>query len=59
MPSCSSYMIEAIKIHGMKGVFLGVKRISRCHPWGGFGFDPVPKSDKDENCQKIGAGDGT
>jgi len=42
IPSCSSYMIEAIKIHGLKGVILGIKRILRCHPWGGFGFDPIP-----------------
>jgi putative membrane protein insertion efficiency factor len=42
-PTCSVYMIEAIKIHGAwKGVCLGLKRIARCHPWGGFGYDPVP-----------------
>jgi putative membrane protein insertion efficiency factor len=36
-------MIEAVQIHGIiKGVWLGVKRILRCHPWGGSGFDPVP-----------------
>ena len=43
-PTCSQYMIEAINIHGpIKGVFLGVKRILRCHPWGGSGYDPVPQ----------------
>lgn len=42
-PTCSQYMIEAIKIHGVfKGVFLGTKRLLRCHPWGGSGYDPVP-----------------
>ena len=42
-PSCSVYMTEAVKKHGpMKGGFLGVKRILRCHPWGGHGHDPVP-----------------
>lgn len=42
-PTCSQYMIEAIKTHGcIKGVWLGIKRICRCHPWGGSGFDPVP-----------------
>lgn len=42
-PTCSQYMIEAIKIYGIyKGVLLGIKRILRCHPWGGSGFDPVP-----------------
>ncbi len=43
-PTCSSYMIEALKEHGLfKGLWLGTKRISRCHPWGGHGYDPVPK----------------
>jgi putative membrane protein insertion efficiency factor len=43
-PTCSAYMIEAIDEWGViKGVFLGVKRISRCHPWGSHGHDPVPK----------------
>jgi putative membrane protein insertion efficiency factor len=42
-PTCSSYMIEALRIHGpLKGLWLGSKRISRCHPWGGEGYDPVP-----------------
>ena len=42
-PTCSQYMIEAINLHGvLKGVSLGIKRISKCHPWGGKGFDPVP-----------------
>ena len=37
-------MVEAIEEWGpLKGVFLGIKRISRCHPWGGMGHDPVPK----------------
>lgn len=42
-PTCSQYMIEAIRRHGaLKGMMLGVKRICRCHPWGGSGYDPVP-----------------
>ena len=42
-PTCSQYMIEAIKTHGViKGVWLGIKRICRCHPWGNSGYDPVP-----------------
>jgi uncharacterized protein len=42
-PSCSEYMIEAIQIHGaLKGGWLGLKRIMRCHPFGGKGYDPVP-----------------
>lgn len=42
-PTCSKYTIDAIKIHGpFRGVILGVRRISSCHPWGGHGYDPVP-----------------
>lgn len=42
-PTCSQYMVEALKTHGMlKGLFLGVKRIFRCNPWGGCGYDPIP-----------------
>ncbi len=42
-PTCSQYMIESIKKYGpFKGVWLGIKRITRCHPWGGSGHDPVP-----------------
>ncbi|PCI63442.1 MAG: membrane protein insertion efficiency factor YidD [Kordiimonadales bacterium] len=44
-PTCSSYALEAITTHGaLKGGWLAAKRIGRCHPWGGFGYDPVPKS---------------
>lgn len=43
-PTCSNYMIGSVKTWGpIKGTYLGVKRISRCHPWGGFGDDPVPQ----------------
>lgn len=43
-PCCSQYMIEAIEKHGaLKGLWLGTKRILRCHPWGGCGHDPVPE----------------
>jgi uncharacterized protein len=42
-PSCSRYAIEAIERHGaLRGTWLAAKRIGRCHPWGGFGHDPVP-----------------
>lgn len=42
-PTCSRYAIEAIKKHGpIKGLWLAIKRILRCHPWGGSGYDPVP-----------------
>lgn len=43
-PTCSQYTIEAINEWGViKGIYLGTKRISKCHPWGTFGYDPVPK----------------
>lgn len=43
VPTCSNYMIEAIKVHGpLKGFAMGVKRLSKCHPWGTHGYDPVP-----------------
>lgn len=42
-PTCSQYTIEAIKIWGpFKGIWLGMKRLSKCHPWGTHGPDPVP-----------------
>lgn len=42
-PTCSQYAIEAIKKHGpAKGAWLAIKRILRCNPWGGSGYDPVP-----------------
>jgi putative membrane protein insertion efficiency factor len=42
-PTCSNYAVEALKKYGVfKGTWLAVKRISKCHPWGGKGYDPVP-----------------
>ena len=42
-PTCSQYALEALRKYGpLKGGWLTVKRISRCHPWGGSGYDPVP-----------------
>jgi putative membrane protein insertion efficiency factor len=42
-PSCSEYAIEALRVHGaVRGGWLAARRLGRCHPWGGHGFDPVP-----------------
>lgn len=42
-PTCSSYALEALSTHGaLKGGWLGLKRIVRCHPWNDGGYDPVP-----------------
>lgn len=42
-PTCSSYFKQALLTWGVfKGTYLGIKRIARCHPWGGSGHDPVP-----------------
>lgn len=42
-PTCSQYAVEALQKYGpVKGLWLAVRRILRCHPWGGSGYDPVP-----------------
>jgi hypothetical protein len=42
-PSCSDYAAEALESHGaIKGLWLGARRVARCNPWGGEGYDPVP-----------------
>ena len=47
-PTCSSYAIEALQVHGVvKGGWLAIRRIGRCHPWGGSGYDPVPGTEQD------------
>ncbi|MDX1672919.1 MAG: membrane protein insertion efficiency factor YidD [Balneolaceae bacterium] len=52
-PTCSQYSIEAFKTHGaLKGFWLTIKRVGRCHPWGEGGYDPVPGS-KSESATTI------
>jgi hypothetical protein len=42
-PSCSAYAMEAIETHGaLRGAWITLRRLGRCHPWGGYGHDPVP-----------------
>ena len=42
-PSCSAYALEALETHGaVRGLWLAIRRLGRCHPWGGGGIDPVP-----------------
>ena len=49
-PSCSSYAIQAIETHGaIKGSYLAIHRLLRCHPFNSGGFDPVPKKTTDNN----------
>ena len=44
LPTCSEYAIESLKLHGLlRGSFFAIKRILKCHPFGGHGFDPIPK----------------
>ena len=51
-PTCSHYMIEAIEKWGIRGVWMGLKRIGKCHPWGPHGHDPVPENPKDKKIKK-------
>lgn len=46
-PTCSSYAIDAIETYGiLKGTYLTLRRIARCHPWGRGGYDPVPHEER-------------
>lgn len=54
-PTCSEYALQAIQKFGLcKGIILTIKRLSRCHPWGGKGYDPIPEKFefKHHNCCK-------
>ncbi|OFY52820.1 MAG: membrane protein insertion efficiency factor YidD [Bacteroidetes bacterium GWF2_49_14] len=42
-PTCSQFFIDAVRKHGpLRGSYLGIRRLLKCHPWGGHGYDPVP-----------------
>jgi putative membrane protein insertion efficiency factor len=57
-PTCSRYAIEAISKHGaLRGLWLGVSRVARCHPWGGAGLDPVPDQPSPEVQDRSGHSD--
>jgi uncharacterized protein len=50
-PSCSAYTLEALRTHGaVKGSYLAARRLGRCHPWGGQGWDPVPTKKAEPSC---------
>ena len=49
LPTCSEYTIESLKLHGLlKGLYFSLKRIIKCHPFGGHGFDPISKRNKEK-----------
>ncbi len=54
MPTCSEYAIEALRKHGaFRGSAMAVRRIVRCHPWGGSGYDPVAGEEPDEDDNEL------
>ena len=51
-PSCSEYALEALRKHGVfRGTWLAARRIGRCHPWCGSGYDPVPGDEGDDDVE--------
>ena len=61
VPTCSAYAVEALETHGAaRGSWLSLRRIGRCHPWGGHGLDPVPPArvPADHRAGRMGPGPG-
>lgn len=57
-PTCSAYALEALDRHGpWRGGWYALRRLARCHPWGGFGLDPVPDSGREQNHRHRGCGE--
>ncbi len=57
-PSCSAYAMDAVESHGaVRGGWLALKRIFRCHPWSQAGFDPVPAADRNINIKTVETGE--
>lgn len=53
VPGCSEYFIEAVRVHGpLRGGWMGFKRIMRCRPGGGWGYDPVPGTAEDDKVRE-------
>ncbi|HEV7866109.1 MAG TPA: membrane protein insertion efficiency factor YidD [Chthoniobacteraceae bacterium] len=56
-PTCSHYFLQACETHGIpRGSWLGIKRLARCHPWGGEGLDPVPPKSQPQPDDECGSG---
>ena len=55
LPTCSEYTSDALRTHGAgRGLILAIRRLLRCHPWGGSGYDPVPRTNAvDDDCARV------